>query len=101
MDYINYFYDIYNEWYFEYYVSNSIINIQDTNEIEIIKLIKEVKNEIRLDKEIKELEDRYINLCKSIKEEDDYEDDKWDYIIHNNKTLDDLYNTLDKIVKAI
>ena len=86
MDYINYFYDIYNEWYFKYYVSNSIINIQDTNEIEIIKLIKEVENEIRLDKEIKELEDRYINLCKSIKEEDNNDTDNNE---DNNKSNND------------
>jgi hypothetical protein len=84
MDYINYFYetlyDIYNQWY---YVSNSKINIQEINDVEIIKLIKEVENEIRIDKEIKELEDRYINLCKSIKEEDDNDRD------NNNKPNND------------
>ena len=84
MDYINYFYetlyDIYNQWY---YVSNSKINIQEINDVEIIKLIKEVENEIRIDKEIKELEDRYINLCKSIKEEDDNDRD------NNNKSNND------------
>ena len=87
MDYINYYYetlyDIYNEWYFDYYISNSKINIQYTNEVEISKLIKEVENEIRIDKEIKELEDRYINLCKTIKEEDDNDRD------NNNKSNND------------
>ena len=75
MDYINYFYetlyDVYNQWYYEYYITINFSksNIQDTHEIEIVKLIKEVENEIRLDKEIKELEYRYNNLC------DEKEDD--------------------------
>ena len=88
MDYINYFYetlyDIYTQWYFEYYVSDTKINIQDTNEVEISNLIKEVENEIRIDKEIKELEDRYIILCKSIKEEEDDNDRD-----NNNKSNND------------
>jgi len=88
MDYINYFYeilyDIYTQWNFEYYVSDSKINIQDTNEVEISNLIKEVENEIRIDKEIKELEDRYIILCKSIKEEEDDNDRD-----NNNKSNND------------
>lgn len=92
MDYINYYYetlyDIYNQWYFDYYVSSykindNKINIDYTNEVEISKLIKEVENEIRIDKEIKELEDRYINLFKTIKEEDDNDRD------NNNKSNND------------
>ena len=87
MDYINYiyetFYDIYNQWYFEYYVSDTKINIQETNDVEITKFIKEVENEIRIDKEIKELEDRYINLCNSINE-DNYNDRD-----NNNKSNND------------
>ena len=102
MDYINYFYqtiyDIYNEWYFEHYVSSykindSTINIQHTNEIEIIKLIKEVENEIRLDNEIKELEYRYFNLCKSINEDDKDEDNNK----HNNDGAIKLKNKKIKI----
>ena len=59
----------------------------------MVKLIRDKVNENRIG--------NGIATHISENELDDYEDDKWDYIIHNNKTLDDLYNTLDKIVKAI
>lgn len=40
-------------------------NFQTNNKDEIDKLIKEVENEIRIDKEIKIMQLRYDNLCNS------------------------------------
>lgn len=100
MDYINYFYetlyDVYNQWYYEYYITINFSksNIQDTHEIEIVKLIKEVENEIRLDKEIKELEYRYNNLCDE--KEDDNNDD------NNNKSNNDgAIKLINKKIKIV
>ena len=100
MDYINYFYetlyDVYNQLYYEYYITINFSksNIQDTQEIEIVKLIKEVENEIRLDKEIKELEYRYNNLCDE--KEDDNNDD------NNNKSNNDgAIKLINKKIKIV
>ena len=88
MEYLNYIYeivqDIYDELYFRYIdftynIPDKKINIFYTQEYddEINKLIEDTKKEIKIDKEIKQLEERYTILCKDVNKlyENDNEND--------------------------
>ena len=71
--------DVYDNLYFKYnefaYAKQSKqINIFNIHEDEINKLIEDVKKEIKIDKEIKNLENRYDVLCKDINKIQDYDD---------------------------
>jgi len=59
----------------------------------MIKLIRDKVNENRIG--------NGTTTHISENELDEYGDEQWDYIIYNNNTLDDLFNTLDKITKLI
>ena len=76
MEYLNYIYETIEDIY--YYNNNKYqtpllfslnSNLIDENENEINKVIKDAEKEIKMDKEIKELENRYNNLCEFMKEE--------------------------------
>ena len=90
MEYLNYMYETIDNMYY-YYFENKYeksfqfsLNRNCENENEINKVLKEVEDEIKMDKEIKELEKRYNNLCE---EYNDNEDDDGDE--NNNKSNND------------
>lgn len=76
-------------YYFENKYEKSFqfsLNRNCENENEINKVLKEVEDEIKMDKEIKELEKRYNNLCEFMKEEYDENEDEDE---NNNKSNND------------
>ena len=94
MEYLNYMYDTIEDMYY-YLFENKydctqmqliFKNSTNENENEINKVIDEVRNEIRMDKEIKELENRYIELCKFVNENKNIDDDNNN---NNNKSNND------------
>ena len=94
MEYLNYMYDTIEDMYYYLfgnrydYTQMQLIfkNSTNENENEINKVIDEVRNEIRMDKEIKELENRYIELCKFVNENKNIDDDNNN---NNNKSNND------------
>lgn len=94
MEYLSYIYDTIEDMYYYLfgnrydYTQMQLIfkNSTNENENEINKVIDEVRNEIRMDKEIKELENRYIELCKFVNENKNIDDDNNN---NNNKSNND------------
>ena len=87
MEYLNYvmeiIQDVYDSIYCKYldykylnydYNLNDKLFIKDeyhANDDEIQKIIEDAKTEIRIDKEIKDLEQRYEKLCKEVNQNND------------------------------
>lgn len=59
----------------------------------MVKLIRDKVNENRIG--------NGISTHISENELDEYGNDRWDYIIYNNNTLNELYDAIDKIVKIV
>lgn len=83
----------------EYIKNNTSVVVSDCRHLNEVKLIKQYGGVlIRIDKEHP---DKIVGISNHITETELQNYDGWDYVIENNGTIEELYEKVDKIMKAV